>query len=102
MTQTQGTETPYDVALERSLDAGTGGLVSALMLASARDREWTLDRISEGQREQIREMTQAFAALYDSFERIPDMQRTVYVDRVLARFAHTRNHADEYLTEEAQ
>lgn len=99
-TQTQGAETPYDVVLERQLDEGTGGLVSALMLASAREREWTMRRIEEGQQATIRDLAQSFAAMYDAFERIPEMQRTVYVDRVLTRYAYTREHADSLLGED--
>lgn len=89
-----GPEHGFDTDTERSLDEQTGGLVSQLLLASARQVQGTMDSIQKITEDQRDDMARAYLKLYDAFEAIPEMTRSAYIDRVLYSHAHNRDHAE--------
>ena len=77
------------------LDEKSAGLLAAMVDQNVRDLAFTNDRIQDALRDARDFYAESFLKLYMSLANIPEMSRTVYVEKLLDRFAHVQESASE-------
>lgn len=83
--------------MSAGLDGDAAHLLAELVGHNVASLAHTTDSIIAITEAQRNDMAEAYIRLYDAIDRIPDMQRTTYMERQLSFGAHARDTAERYL-----
>lgn len=80
------------------LDADGLDVLAACVEANVRSLAWTNERLHESERALTLSVGQALLDLYDGLCKIPEMQRSVYIERLIFMAGPAVNQVDQLMS----